>query len=259
MSPVTTMLATRSKTMLAATTPALRRRLVTCDHDEDRAGFDLLPDGRAHLRDAPGRRCEQLVLHLHRFERGERGVGVDTIALFHMHGLEQTRHRRAELDSAGPQSHGLAARAKGALVDDGRAEVVAIEIEAERIVCHHRDLVAFAFNRDRPLPSPNGLADVRSDNAIIDRETAVLAELDAEATVLERDLVAHQRSASSRAARGHAGSDGRIARRSPRERIAKTAASAPAATAPSVRSGALLGSHRVTKSVSYRPAMKSCS
>src|SRR6266850_928735 len=250
MSPVTTMLATRSKAMLAATTPALRRRLVTCDHDEDRAGFHLRPRRRAHLRDAPGRRCDQLVLHLHRFERRERCVSFDTIALFHMHGFEQTRHRRAELDSARPQPHGFAARAKGALVDDGRAEVVAIEVEAERIVRHHSDLMAFALDRDRPLPSPHGLADVRSDNAIIDRETAVLAEVDAEVAILKRDLVAHQRSASSRAARAHAGSDAGIARRSPRERIAKTAASAPAATAPSVRSGALVGSHRVTKSVS---------
>src|SRR6267142_4251978 len=156
MSPVTTMLATRSKTMRAATTPALRRRLVTCDHDEDRAGFHLRPRGRAHLRDAPGRRCEQLVLHLHRFERRERSVSFDAIALFHVHGLEQTRHRRAELDSAGPQSHGLAARAKSALVDDGRAEVVAIEVEAERIVRHHSDLMALALDRDRPLPSPHG-------------------------------------------------------------------------------------------------------
>src|SRR6266550_2248926 len=259
MSPATTMLATRSTTMLSATTPTLRRRLVTRDHEEHGPGLHLGTRGRADLGDASGRRREQLVLHLHRLERCERSLGLDAIALFHMHGLQQPWHRRAQLDTAGLRSHGPSARSKGALVDDVRAQVVAIQVEAQRIVRDHGDLVALALDRDRPLPSADGLADVRSDDAIVDGEAAALAQLDADAPVLERDLVAHQRSASSRAARAHAGSDTGSVRRSPSERAARTAASAPAAIAPLVSSGTLLGSHCLTKSVSYRPAMKSCS
>src|SRR5439155_19132072 len=248
MSPVSTMLATTRSAMVPATMPTRRRRLVNRDHDKNGAGLNLRARSRTHLRDSPGGGRQQLVLHLHRFERGERSIGVDAVALFHMHGLEEARHRRTQLDTPRPQSDRTAVRAQGALVDDGGADIVPIEVETERVVRHHGDLVTGTLERDGPLPSAYGLADIGPDDAVVDRETPVLAELDADATILERDLVTHQRSASSRPARAHAGSATATARRSPSERVARTAASAPAAAALSVSSGTLFRSRRATDS-----------
>src|SRR5213593_3418941 len=158
MSPASTMLATTSGAMIAATMPAVRRRLVTRDHDQNGTGLHFRPRGGAYFRDAAGGRRQELVLHLHGFERRERRVGVDAVALLHVDSFQEARHRRAQLDTTPAQPDGTAAGAEGALVDDGGADVMAIEVEAQRVVRHHGDLVAGALERDRPLPSADGLA-----------------------------------------------------------------------------------------------------
>src|SRR2546422_2173476 len=256
MSPVSTRLATTSTAIVAATTPALRR-LVTRDHDEDGPSLDFRARRRAHLRDATRGGREQLVLHLHRLECGEGRVDVDPITLLDVHGLQETRHRSAQLDPVPSCSDRPATGAECAFVDDNSANIMAVDIEAEWVVRHHRDLVALALEHDRPLAPANGLAHVRRDDAVFDRESAVFTELHADATIVERDLVTHQRSASSRPARAHGPSAGVTARRSFPDRSARTAASAAEAVAPSVRSGVFVGSHRPTNPVSYRPATKS--
>src|SRR2546428_652723 len=225
MSPVSTRLATTSRAMVAATTPALRR-LVTRDHDEDGPRLDFRARRRAHLRDATRGGREQLVLHLHRLECGEGRVDVDPITLLDVHGLQETRHRSAQLDPVPSCSDRPATGAECAFVDDNSANIMAVDIEAEWVVRHHRDLVALALEHDRPLAPANGLAHFRRDDAVFDRESAVFTELHADATSVERDLVTHQRSASSRPARAHGPSADVTARRSVRDRSARTAASA---------------------------------
>src|SRR6185503_7050302 len=223
MSPVRTMLATSKTAIVTATIAAVRRRrLITGDDDQDGTGLDLRACGRAHLRDPPPGWREQLVLHLHRLERREPSASVDVVALIHVHGLEQAGHGCAQLDATGASTDRAAAGAEGTLVDDRGANIVTVEIEAEGVVRDQGDLVAFAFERDRPLPTAHRLAYIGRDDAVSDREAAVLADLHADATIVEGHLVSHQRSASSRAARAHGGSDACTARRSPRERIART-------------------------------------
>jgi hypothetical protein len=53
------------------------------------------------------------------------------------------------------------------------------------------DLVALALERDRPLASAYGLSDIRGQGAVVERGAAVFAELDADTSIVERDLVAH--------------------------------------------------------------------
>ena len=94
----------------------------------------------------------------------------------------------------------------------------------------------------------NGMEKMRQVDPVAECLIPLLRQ---QAAVLKRHFVSHQRSTSSRPARAHAGSaTGGAARRSPCERIARTAASAPAAMAPSVSSGAFFGSQCATKSVS---------
>src|SRR5207302_556774 len=150
MSPVSTRLAITIRAMVAATMPALpRRRLLTPDHDQHGAGLHLRAGGRADLRDATRERREQLVLHLHRLERGEWRVGHNVVALLHVHRLQETGHRRPQLDSAGSRSRGAAICAERPFIDDGRANIVTVDVEAERIVRYHGDLVAFSGERRR--------------------------------------------------------------------------------------------------------------
>src|SRR6266513_3925626 len=138
MNPVTTMLATRSTATVAATTPALRRRLVTRDHDQHGARLHLRSRRGAHLRDTTRGRSQELVLHLHRLERGERRIGIDVVAFLYVHGLQQTRHRSTQLDPARAESDGAATRAERALVDHARADITAADVETERLVRHYR-------------------------------------------------------------------------------------------------------------------------
>src|SRR2546421_7557510 len=125
MSPVSTMLATTSSAMAAAMRPPLRRRLLTRDDDENGAGLHLRARGRTHFGDAPGGRRQQLVFHLHGFERREGRVGVDAVAFLDVYRFQKARHRRAQLDPARAQSDDAAARAERTLVDDGGADIVA--------------------------------------------------------------------------------------------------------------------------------------
>src|SRR5438552_717817 len=251
MSPVSTRLAMTRRAIAAATIPPRPRRLlVTRDHDQNGSRLHFRARSCADFGDATGGWREQLVLHLHRLQRGERRVGGDPIAFLDVHRLQQPRHGRAQLDASAAQSRGTAIRAERALVNHGRADIVAVDVETERIVRDHGDLVALAVERDRPLASAYGLADIGGKGAVVDHEAAVVPDLHGDAAIAERYFVAHQRSASSRAARDHAGSATGATRRSPRERVASAAARAPAAKAPSERSGTRFGSHRATKSVS---------
>ena len=167
-----------------------------------------------------------------------------------MHRLQQPRHGRPQLDPSAARSRGAAIRAERALVNDRRADIVTVDVETERIVRDHGDFVALALEPDRPLPAAYGLADFGGEGAIIDREPPVLGQLRANKAIVERDFVAHQRSASSRAARAQGGSATASARRSTRARVARTAASAAAAVAPSERSVGIRPSHRSTNVVS---------
>ena len=167
-----------------------------------------------------------------------------------MHRLQQPRHGRSELDASAACSRGAAIRAERALVNDRRADIVAVDVKTERIVRDHGDLVALSVERDGPLAPAHGLADVGGEGAVIDGEPPVLGQLCAGNAIVERDFVAHQRSASSRAVRAQGGSATVSARRSTRARVARTAASAAAAVAPSERSVAIRLSHRSTNVVS---------
>src|SRR5438874_4225432 len=169
----------------------------------------------------------------------------------------ENEHRRPQLDSARAHSRGAAIRTERSFVDHGRAHIVTIDVESQGVVRYHGDLVAFALERDRPLAPTHRLAHIGGDGPVIHREAAVVPELHADAAIVERYLVTHQRRASSRAARAQGGSAGGRACRSPRARVARTAASAAADIAPSERSGATRASHRSTKPVSYRPVTKS--
>src|SRR5205807_919984 len=93
-----------------------------------------------------------------RLERGEWRVGHNVVALLHVHRLQETGHRRPQLDSAGSRSRGAAICAERPFIDDGRANIVTVDVEAERIVRYHGDLVAFTRERDRPLAPAYGLA-----------------------------------------------------------------------------------------------------
>src|SRR5437870_3348434 len=134
-------LATSRRTTLATATPARPRRLepravgrtmlgtlVTRDDDEHGAAFDLGAGRGRDAGDAAGRGCAQLVLHLHRLEGRERRVAFDPVAFGDVHRLQQSGHRRADLDPAGPRG---ARRTRGALrplVDDARANENAVDV-----------------------------------------------------------------------------------------------------------------------------------
>ena len=113
--------------------------------------------------------------------------------------LEQAGHRRAELDAATPRCCGAATRAHSALVYDARQHVVPVHVEPHWLMRDQRDLVTFAVEPDRPLPSTDSLAHVRSHRAVLDQEAAVRHDLNPHPPVVEQHLVTHQRSASSRA------------------------------------------------------------
>ena len=153
-----------------------------------------------------------------------------------MNGLEEPGHRRADLDTAGAGAGGAAPCTRGSFIDDRDADLGPVHVDAHGIVAEQGDLVALAIERHGPEPAAHDLADLGGDGAIVDREAAIGRQLDTNETLVERDLVAHQRSPSSRAARAQAVSVGVAARRSVRDRTARTAASAPAAAAPSGRS-----------------------
>src|SRR5438046_235642 len=74
MSPVSTRLAMTRRAIAAATIPPRPRRLlVTRDHDQNGSRLHFRARSCADFGDATGGWREQLVLHLHRLQRGERG------------------------------------------------------------------------------------------------------------------------------------------------------------------------------------------
>src|SRR6266550_1209050 len=110
--------------------------------------------------------------------------------------------------------------------------------------------MALAVERDRPLPPADDLAHVRGDRAVVHQEAALRRDLDARAAVVDRHLVSHQRSVSSRADRAQGWSTGATRWCSERARVANTAARAAAEAAPSESSSRARRSHWATKLVS---------
>jgi hypothetical protein len=64
-------------------------------------------------------------------------------------------------------------------------DVVAVDVETERILRDDGDLMALAIQRDRPLSPAHGLADIGSDDAIVEGEAPIFAELDADTAIVE--------------------------------------------------------------------------